>query len=426
MTTATFQLERISFNFSGTTRREKFEGRDYIVAPMTLIVPGVLNGSRGPMLYPLEEIQKNPSAWNGMPIVLDHPTHNGTPVSARTKDVLEKSRIGVILNTSAEDKLTAEGYFDIEKTRKVAPQILNQLESGQKIELSTGLGGDEDKQSGNFNSVSYNSIYRNYRPDHLAVFTDKIGSCSIDSGCGVNNEDKKSLWKKLGEILGVTNNETKTQTEENKMKDQLVTDLIANCDCWTEDDKKTLNDLSEEKLKSLNEDVKNSKKRDEQLKQQEVVINKVKEGYTVGEVKVTLNEKGELESNPVKPKKEEKSTDNEKKTEMKFEDLPEDVRNKLGYLEKLENEKKEFLINQLIVNVKDEDKAQTVENLMKNSIEEIEERLRYLPEPEEQDVPAYNYSGMAPAPKVTNENLQPVGGKLEVVNWDFNEKDDNK
>jgi hypothetical protein len=37
----------LTANLVGRSRRETLNGREYIVAPVTLIVPGVLNGSKG-------------------------------------------------------------------------------------------------------------------------------------------------------------------------------------------------------------------------------------------------------------------------------------------------------------------------------------------------------------------------------------------
>ena len=40
---------------NASVRRESLHGRSYLVAPTTLIVPGVLNGSMGPLYYPPED-----------------------------------------------------------------------------------------------------------------------------------------------------------------------------------------------------------------------------------------------------------------------------------------------------------------------------------------------------------------------------------
>ena len=54
-------MERVTANLSGAVRRAKLHGREHIVSPIVLINPGVLNGSQGPLLYPVDEVAKDPS-----------------------------------------------------------------------------------------------------------------------------------------------------------------------------------------------------------------------------------------------------------------------------------------------------------------------------------------------------------------------------
>jgi len=182
-------METLSVNFAGKLRREKLHGREYLVAPMSLIVPGVLSGSKGALYYPAHEVSRNPENWNGMPVVLNHPTVNGRHVSARSPEILEQSQLGAVYNAriDAGGKLKAEGWFDIERTRLVDSRILDSLESQTPIELSTGLFTRNEPVTGNasFNGVGYTFIARDYRPDHLAILPDVRGACSIDDGCGV-------------------------------------------------------------------------------------------------------------------------------------------------------------------------------------------------------------------------------------------------
>lgn len=177
---------------SGKTRRELLNGREHIVAPLTLIVPGVLNGSDGPIYYPPEEISTSYESWNHTPIVVYHPMDNGKPLSARQPEVLNKSGIGVVLRARVSNgKLVAEGWFDLEQTRIVDMRVYDALTSGTKIELSTGLFVDKSDAPPNaiHNSPNgprpYTHIARNYRPDHLAILPDMVGACSILDGCGV-------------------------------------------------------------------------------------------------------------------------------------------------------------------------------------------------------------------------------------------------
>lgn len=181
-------MERVVANFAGQVRRATLNGRDHLVAPLTMIVPGVLPGSQGPLYYPPEEISRDPAIWNHVPLTVGHPYQNGQPTSARRADVLNRQSIGVVLDARIENgKLRANGYFDIEATRRIEPRILEDLQRGRPIELSTGLFTDNHPapMGASFNGRGYSHIARNYRPDHLAILVDQKGACSIQDGCGV-------------------------------------------------------------------------------------------------------------------------------------------------------------------------------------------------------------------------------------------------
>ena len=173
---------RLTANFVGRVRRATENGRPQLVAPMTLIVPGVLDGSNGPILYPPDEIAKHPSMWNGIPLTVYHPMVNGRPGLAK-----DWPSIGTVRNARANGSLTAEGWFDVERTRTVDARVLRALEMGEPMELSTGLFLDSEPVSGTHNGRPYVSIARNFRPDHVAVLPDQVGACSLRDGCGVHN-----------------------------------------------------------------------------------------------------------------------------------------------------------------------------------------------------------------------------------------------
>ena len=186
----------VTANLSTGVQRKELHGREYLVAPLTMIVPGVLNGSKGPLLYPEEEVSKNPEAWNNMPIVVNHPTKNGSPVLARDPEVLERYQIGTVFNSKYNGKLVAEGWFDLERTRKTNIGIYQKLTNNQPIELSTGLYTENEPFEGVWNNRAYKYVARNYRPDHLAILLGSRGACSISDGCGVlinkcSGKDKK-------------------------------------------------------------------------------------------------------------------------------------------------------------------------------------------------------------------------------------------
>lgn len=174
-------------NSIGKTREEVIGGRNYTVAPLTLIVPGVLSGSKGPLYYSPDETAKAAQRWNGMPITVGHPVRNGRPVSARTPGISEEYEIGRVYNVQFKDgKLVGDGYFDTDTTLQKSKAIASSLAAGQPIELSTGLFTDDVVvENGNHNGISYGHEARDHQPDHLAVLVDQRGACSLNDGCGV-------------------------------------------------------------------------------------------------------------------------------------------------------------------------------------------------------------------------------------------------
>jgi uncharacterized protein DUF2213 len=177
----------LTSNMAGMVRRERLAGRDYLVAPLVLISPGVLRGSVGPLMYTLADIQASADSWNGMPIVRNHPQGpGGRSISARNPHVWNKYGLGYVYNVRVNGKLIAEAWIDVEKTRRVDPNILFAVEQGRQLEVSTGLGVTREQTIGVYGGKSYKAIARNYQPDHLAILTDQRGACSLLDGCGLN------------------------------------------------------------------------------------------------------------------------------------------------------------------------------------------------------------------------------------------------
>lgn len=223
-------METVTVNLATSGhRKETLNGRDYLVVPVTTLVPGVLNGSDGPLLYRPEEVGKNPHSWNGMPIVVYHPTHNGQPVSARDPVILEKYGVGELYRSSYAGKLQHEAWFEESRVKKVDTRVHNAILSGTPLEVSTGLYLDTtDAPEGstwltaNGEKVPYIKETSNYQPDHLAVLPDQVGACSIKQGCGIfinestatvqylgtdgkplADSQKPSVWNKFKEWFGL-------------------------------------------------------------------------------------------------------------------------------------------------------------------------------------------------------------------------------
>jgi hypothetical protein len=165
----------------------------------------VLEGSQGSLYYPPEEIGREPHAWNGVPLVRNHPEADGQQISARDPDVLEECGLGHVYRTVANGKLTAEAWFDVDRVRRIDPRILERLRRGEPIEVSTGLFVDAEPapEGATWNGRAYTHIARNYRPDHLAILPDQRGACSVADGCGVLvNEEQRGILARFLAWMG--------------------------------------------------------------------------------------------------------------------------------------------------------------------------------------------------------------------------------
>lgn len=271
----------LASNFQAKYRKETLNGREHWVVPVTLIVPGVLAGNQGPVLYTHDEIRLRPGAWNGMPLTLDHPKDgNNQPITARQPSVLNDKGLGVLLNATVNGKLSGEAWFDVENTRRVEPEIIKRLEKGDKVEISTGLYMEIAKQEGTHNESGkhYEGVARNIQPDHVAILPFKKGACSVDDGCGVNNEESQSFIQRIANFFkgkqgalainedgqlhvvptaSVPSGEPMKLNE--KQRKEHLDFLVANCSCWTEDDRETLNNFDDEKLVAMRTDAAQAK-----------------------------------------------------------------------------------------------------------------------------------------------------------------------
>ena len=195
-------FQHIISNFKPIVRHDTMEGREYLVAPMVMMVEGVHQGSSGPLYYPALELSKTPEVWNHKPVVVYHPTENGQGISACSPEILTNRKIGLIMNASFEDgKLKAEAWLDVERTKKVDNRIWDAIEANQMMELSTGLFTDLQETEGEWNEEKYTAVAINYRPDHLAVLPDLVGACSVADGAGFLRVNSTANGKEAVSIL---------------------------------------------------------------------------------------------------------------------------------------------------------------------------------------------------------------------------------
>lgn len=229
------QLLVIHHTLTPSVTRRQFHGREHLVVPVVAIVEGVLNNE----YVPADEIARFVEAWNYRPLPIGHPSARGVPISANSPDLIEAQSAGHFFNASfAEGKLKGEMWVDVEKAKALggdALKVLELLEAGQPLEVSTAYFRDIDPTTGTFNGKEYASIARNLRPDHLALLPNAKGACSWEDGCGaprINAEDcgckeKPNMlqrlsagWAKLARAFGV-NVEQSHQEIESALRDAL-------------------------------------------------------------------------------------------------------------------------------------------------------------------------------------------------------------
>lgn len=194
MTKSKFNVILNNQSISGYTVQETtHQNKKTLIVPVTMIVEGVLSGSRGPLLHLAEDFGKFPEAWNGIPVVINHPERSGKNISANSPDVIESGLVGRVYNTHVENNsLKAEVWLDSEKLASVSPDTLSAVGLQQPIEVSVGVFTEEEETTGTYNDRSYTAIAHNHRPDHLALLPGGVGACSLADGCGIRvNNNKK-------------------------------------------------------------------------------------------------------------------------------------------------------------------------------------------------------------------------------------------
>lgn len=465
-------METFIANLTGKTRRVTRKGREIIIAPVSMLKSRVLNGSQGALFYPSTEISAAADAWNGLPIVVYHPVLNDSPVSARSPEVLDRQGIGTVFNSKANGD--AELHFDVLDTERVDNRVLQDLEAGRPIEVSTGLYTKNEvaPEGSAFEGTPYTHIARNYKPDHLAILPDQKGACSLDDGCGVlmnaavlvgfvgrtdkhvhqvivddkgfgfasqtnlhmhtikafvvqsSEGHKHSLRKESLTDSGVRNSNSKGGGDMPKLTDEgrkkIVDGLIANECCWEEEDRETLNALNDGQLDRVQ---KQNKKQEQQLvtvnSKNEEYAKALKKGLTDpgGNTHTWNEEKGEWVMKPKEKGEETVINEPEKPLteEQYLAQAPESVREDLSFARNEKKKQKTALISQIVANVKDEqEQARLTDKFMKRSLEDLNDMVSLLPEPKQ----PVSYAGAAGGPVVIanqEENFAPFGLPEEYI-----------
>lgn len=168
----------------GHARRETHGGIEYLIAPVTAIVAGVLNGC----YVPAQVIEDSIRSWQDVPVPLPHPTKDGLFVSAKSPEWTATTPARFYNPRFEDNALKGEIWINLQQAHTLggdAWEMVERIEAGQLIECSTGYYADEVRSPGVWNGQSYDFITTAIYPDHLAVLLHEVGACSVADGCGV-------------------------------------------------------------------------------------------------------------------------------------------------------------------------------------------------------------------------------------------------
>ncbi len=430
-------MECVLINAVSKPTSRTLHGRDYLVAAATLIVPGVLNGSQGPLFYPSEEINKDPWAWNGMPILAYHPTVNGQHVSGRDPDILAESGLGHVYRTKADETLNAELWFDVQAVKsfdtklKSDHKILPRLEAGKPIEISTGLFTENHPAPAGaiHNGKEYTHIARNYKPDHLAVLPDQKGACSNDDGCGINvNADSSivTMVKKLYDKFFTKNADTDNSTVVNPQevldmatREQTIAFLTANCDCWKGKEK-----LLSNKESFTDEDLTKLKANTERM--QTLVANAAKMPMKDGCTEPDDDEEEETMNKKKPAANAQAVTVNQQDIEtalaksMGFQSVPH-MKETFSVMKDAERQMRTQLVQKIVGNIADDTARQEKAKwLMARDPKDLQAIAELMPvQNNEPAMPVFNYFGAGGGMPTTNSYSDGSDDVLPVFNIDW-------
>jgi hypothetical protein len=222
----------LKVNSDVETRTESLFGETYFVAPVVAMIEGVRFGANqsDPELGLATEFAQIPNLWSNRPVVLNHPFKDGSFVSANSADILEEYAFGLTMNPVVQDgKLKMEAWISLNRVEALGgefQEILDSIQAGDTVEISVGFFSDLEPKKGSFKGQSYNGIWRNIRPDHLAILSNgTTGACSVKDGCGIPRINVERF-----EMFG-------RKPKVNKDKSELKTDSAADggCGCGNHD-----------------------------------------------------------------------------------------------------------------------------------------------------------------------------------------------
>ena len=163
-------------------RTETFLGRTFRVNPAVLVRSQVLRNTLGATLLPADAFTEEWAAlWNHIPVLVGpHPSQRGQPISGRSPELLNERGAGFIFKARVDNdadgtrRLVGEVWLDEARCAEVPglQEILNSVNAGRPVELSTGFNVRIDQANGTFQGEAYEAIIHPAGADHLVISTE--------------------------------------------------------------------------------------------------------------------------------------------------------------------------------------------------------------------------------------------------------------
>ena len=158
-----------------------WQGRQYLVAPVVMLVAGVHEAEDLKACYSPDELEKSSEKWNEKPIFVGHPH----PANQETLRSMHR-QIGVLRNTRYRSgELVAEAWIEVAAADHTDLRIVQAIRNEKAMEVSVGFTASYSNVTGQYRTENFDALIRDISPDHLALLPDGQGVCSVFKGCGL-------------------------------------------------------------------------------------------------------------------------------------------------------------------------------------------------------------------------------------------------
>lgn len=180
------------------------DGTEYYVIPVVASREQVYSyrtnaGMQVAEYLPADELEDAVPNENGsLTTVVDHPVNDrGEFVPVDSPDATNVAEVGEFrdmrANTDDDGRTVMTGDVWIPTSNVggfggALSSVVDQIESGEPVEVSIGYDPDVVNQAGRFNGEEYDRVQTNIELDHLAILPHEEGNCSVENGCGLGRE----------------------------------------------------------------------------------------------------------------------------------------------------------------------------------------------------------------------------------------------